>query len=66
MNSMNLPEVDITTAIAAEELCASLSTQNATCDNLDTLMTCLATPSNWSMYNDRVYVPYAWCVPPSL
>lgn len=60
MNSMNLPEVSVETAVAAEELCAALSDLNSTCDNLDTLMTCLGTPSNWQLYNDRVYVPYAW------
>lgn len=23
-------------------------------------MKCLGTPSDWKMYNDRVYIPYAW------
>eukprot|EP00602_Paraphysomonas_sp_CaronLab_P010932 CAMPEP_0185018268 /NCGR_PEP_ID=MMETSP1103-20130426/1045_1 /TAXON_ID=36769 /ORGANISM="Paraphysomonas bandaiensis, Strain Caron Lab Isolate" /LENGTH=614 /DNA_ID=CAMNT_0027548019 /DNA_START=367 /DNA_END=2212 /DNA_ORIENTATION=+ len=63
LNSMNLPEVNGTTAAAAEGLCAGLvynNFTNSSCDGLDTLMQCLAVPSDWRVYNDRVYVPYSW------
>lgn len=62
MNNMNLPEVNPSTVVAIDALCAGIANvTNATnCDGLDVLMKCLGTPSDWKMYNDRVYVPYAW------
>jgi hypothetical protein len=61
INNMNLPEVDPVTVVAIEALCVGLTNvTNATCDGLDVIMQCLGTPSDWRVYNDRVYVPYAW------
>lgn len=67
LNSYHLPRVTAETLGAVEGLCSalhneSLSNSNATCAGLDTVMQCLAVPSDWKVYNDRVYVPYAWYV----
>lgn len=67
LNSYHLPRVTSETLRAVEGLCSalhndSLSLSNATCAGLDTMMQCLAVPSDWKVYNDRVYVPYAWYV----
>jgi hypothetical protein len=58
MNSMFIPQISAVTAAAIDELCAALS--NSTCDGLDVLLSCLAIPTEWSVYQDQVYVPYAW------
>jgi len=63
LNSYHLPKVGEETLRAVEGLCAALNNDtqsNGTCDGLDTLMQCLAVPSDWKVYNDQVYVPYAW------
>jgi hypothetical protein len=65
LNSYHLPSVTVETLGAVEGLCAALhndSLSNATCDGLDIVMQCLASPSDWNVYNDQVYVPYAWYV----
>jgi hypothetical protein len=67
LNSYHLPKVAVETLGAVEGLCSALhndSLSNGTsCAGLDTVMQCLAVPSDWKVYNDRVYVPYAWYVP---
>jgi hypothetical protein len=60
MNSMFIPQVSAVTAAAIHELCASLSNSTQTCDGLDVLLSCLAIPTEWNVYQGRVYVPYAW------
>jgi hypothetical protein len=63
MTNMNLPEVNPSTVIALDALCLGLSnlTNSSTnCDGLDVLTRCLGTPSDWRVYNDHLYLPYAW------
>lgn len=61
MSNMNLPEVDPTTVLALDALCLGLTNlTNSSCDGLDVLTRCLGTPSNWRVYNDVLYLPYAW------
>jgi len=59
MNNYDLPEMSPEAALAIEALCAD-NDKNFTCGTLDAMMKCLAIPSNWKFYNDRVYLPYAW------
>ena len=65
LNNYHLPKISMETYAAVEGLCFALendTASNNTCDGLDTLMQCLAVPSDWKVYNDQVYVPYAWWV----
>ena len=58
MNSMFIPQISAATALAMDELCTTL--KNNSCSGLDILLKCLAIPTEWNVYQDRVYVPYAW------
>ena len=60
VNNYNLPEAGPELVVAVDELCSGLADNNATCEGLDEITKCLAMPSNWKVYNDRVYIPYAW------
>lgn len=60
MNSMFIPQISAVTSAAIHELCTSLSNTTAKCDGLDVILSCLAIPTEWNVYQDRVYVPYAW------
>jgi hypothetical protein len=55
MDNVDLPEITAEAVAAADLLCAS---KNVSCDGLDVALQCLAVPSNWQMYNDRIYMPY--------
>lgn len=55
MNNINLPEVTPEAVAAANLLCES---KNVSCDGLDMAMQCLAVPSNWQFFGDRVFMPY--------
>jgi hypothetical protein len=58
MNSMFIPQLSAVTVAAVDELCLTL--KNETCSGLDVLMRCMAIPTEWNLYQDQVYVPYAW------
>lgn len=55
---MFIPQISAVTAAAMDELCTTL--KNDTCAGLDVLLQCLAIPTEWNVYKDQVYVPYAW------
>jgi hypothetical protein len=55
MNNLNLPEVTEEAVAAANVLCES---KNVSCDGLNVAMQCLAIPSDWQFFGDRVYMPY--------
>ncbi len=61
LDNVNLPEMSADTVSAIVALCDSTDNVTISCDNLDIALSCLAIPSNWKFYNDRVYLPYAWC-----
>ncbi len=62
MKSMSFPSVSHETVVAAELICTNISTldPDISCNGLDFLMQCLEIPTEWKMYNDEVYFPYAW------
>eukprot|EP00604_Paraphysomonas_vestita_P000985 CAMPEP_0174819136 /NCGR_PEP_ID=MMETSP1107-20130205/2183_1 /TAXON_ID=36770 /ORGANISM="Paraphysomonas vestita, Strain GFlagA" /LENGTH=502 /DNA_ID=CAMNT_0016032065 /DNA_START=665 /DNA_END=2173 /DNA_ORIENTATION=+ len=61
LDDVKLPELSPATANAIFTLCNSTENVTISCDNLDLTLKCLAIPSNWKFYNQRVYLPYAWC-----
>jgi hypothetical protein len=60
MNSMFIPQISAVTSAAIHELCTALANTTDSCDGLDVILSCLAIPTEWNVYQDRVYVPYAW------
>lgn len=61
MDSLFIPVISSDTVTAIDNLCTSTENVTIDCGNLDAALQCLAIPSDWKFYNDRVYLPYAWC-----